>query len=123
MRRSGRLFVGHAFGLFYGATSAIDVSVQVQNLNLLRQLQRELEVSYLFITDNIGVVEHIADDAAVMNRRRIEESGLAHAVPAHPRSDNTRTWLPAVNRIRQGFERRAIPRRPQKFVAGSQRET
>ena len=80
-------------------TSALDVSVQAQILNLLRQLQREVGVSYLFITHNFGVVEYIADHVAVMNRGRIEESGPAQAVLAHPRSDYTRTLLAAVPRI------------------------
>ena len=80
-------------------TSALDVSVQAQILNLLRQLQRELGVSYLFITHNIGVVEYIADSVAVMNRGRIEESGPAGTLLAHPRSDYTRTLLAAVPRI------------------------
>ncbi len=57
-------------------TSALDVSDQAQILNLPRQLQRELDVSYLFITHNIGGVEYIADWMAVMNRGRIEEKGF-----------------------------------------------
>ena len=80
-------------------TSALDVSVQAQILNLLRQLQRELGVSYLFITHNIGVVEYIADFVAVMNRGRLEESGAAQAVLQRPRSEYTRVLLAAVPRI------------------------
>ena len=80
-------------------TSALDVSVQAQILNLLRQLQRELGVSYLFITHNIGVVEYIADHVAVMQNGRIGEMGVAEAVLRHPRSTYTRTLLAAVPRI------------------------
>jgi peptide/nickel transport system ATP-binding protein len=80
-------------------TSALDVSVQAQILNLLKALQRELGVSYLFITHNIGVVEYIADQVAVMNRGRIEEAGAARTVLEHPRHEYTRTLLAAVPRI------------------------
>jgi peptide/nickel transport system ATP-binding protein len=80
-------------------TSALDVSVQAQILNLLRDLQRELKVSYLFITHNIGVVEYIADHIAVMQRGRIEEAGVAQEVLARPASAYTRTLLAAVPRI------------------------
>jgi peptide/nickel transport system ATP-binding protein len=80
-------------------TSALDVSVQAQILNLLRQLQRDLGVSYLFITHNIGVVEYIADHIAVMQRGRIEEAGPSEEVLSHPQSAYTRTLLAAVPRI------------------------
>ncbi|HEX2541858.1 MAG TPA: ABC transporter ATP-binding protein [Caldimonas sp.] len=80
-------------------TSALDVSVQAQILNLLRELQRELEVSFLFITHNIGVVEYIADDVAVMQRGRIEEIGPAQQVLLSPRSESTKALLAAVPRI------------------------
>jgi peptide/nickel transport system ATP-binding protein len=81
-------------------TSALDVSVQAQILNLLRQLQRELGIAYLFITHNIGVVEYIADEIAVMNRGRIEESGATPDVLRNPQSRYTRVLLDAVPRIR-----------------------
>lgn len=80
-------------------TSALDVSVQAQILNLLRELQREFGLSYLFITHNIGVVEYIADEIAVMHRGRIEEAGRVEAVLGAPRSAYTRTLLEAVPRM------------------------
>lgn len=80
-------------------TSALDVSVQAQILNLLKSLQRELGVSYLFITHNIGVVEYLADRVAVMQGGQIVESGTAEAVLNHPRQNYTRALLDAVPRL------------------------
>ena len=80
-------------------TSALDVSVQAQILNLLRDLQRDTGVAYLFITHNIGVVGYLADHIAVMNRGRIEESGPATTVLRDPQADFTRVLLAAVPRI------------------------
>ena len=80
-------------------TSALDVSVQAQILNLLRQLQRDLGVSYLFITHNIGVVEYVAERIVVMNRGRVEEAGTVDDVLRRPASDYTRTLLRSVPRV------------------------
>jgi len=80
-------------------TSALDVSVQAQILNLLRQLQHQLGVSYLFITHNIGVVEYIADRVAVMRAGRIEEQGSCKDVLEGPQSEYTKELLRAVPRM------------------------
>jgi peptide/nickel transport system ATP-binding protein len=80
-------------------TSALDVSVQAQILNLLRDLQRELGVSYLFITHNIGVVAYIADRVAVMKAGRIEEQGPCADILERPTRDYTRKLLAAVPRL------------------------
>ena len=80
-------------------TSALDVSVQAQILNLLRELQREQGLAYLFITHNIGVVEYIADDIAVMQAGRIVERGGCEAVLRQPRDSFTKALLAAVPRL------------------------
>ena len=80
-------------------TSALDVSVQAQILNLLKQLQQELGVSYLFITHNFGVVEYLAHEIAVMKDGRLVEAGPAESLLSHPQHDYTRALLAAVPRL------------------------
>ena len=80
-------------------TSALDVSVQAQILNLLRELQRDLGLSYLFITHNLGVVEYIADRVAVMRGGAIIEQGDCDAVLGRPQQAYTRELLAAVPRL------------------------
>jgi peptide/nickel transport system ATP-binding protein len=80
-------------------TSALDVSVQAQILNLLRELQRDMGLSYLFITHNIGVVEYIADEVAVMRGGSLVERGASTEVLSRPQHEYTRTLLAAVPRV------------------------
>lgn len=77
-------------------TSALDVSVQAQILNLLKTLQAELGVAYLFITHNFAVVEYLAHDIAVMYLGRIVEQGRAEEVLGNPRHPYTQALLSAV---------------------------
>lgn len=80
-------------------TSALDVSVQAQILNLLRELQQEFGMAYLFITHNFGVVEYMADDIAIMDAGRIVEAGSAESLLANPSHEVTRRLLAAVPRL------------------------
>jgi peptide/nickel transport system ATP-binding protein len=82
-------------------TSALDVSVQAQILNLLRELQQRTGVALLFITHNIGVVEYIAHEVAVMQRGRIVETGPAEQVLGAPNDLYTRSLMAAVPRLRR----------------------
>ena len=80
-------------------TSALDVSVQAQILNLLRELQADLGVAYLFITHNLGVVEYLADEVAVMSAGRVVERGETRRVLRDPQVDYTRQLLAAVPKL------------------------
>ena len=77
-------------------TSALDVSVQAQVLNLLKDLQAELGMSYLFITHDMSVVSYLADDVAVMYQGEIVEYGSALDVLQNPQHEYTKTLLAAV---------------------------
>ena len=83
-------------------TSALDVSVQAQILDLLKKLQLELGLAYLFITHNISVVEYIAHYVAVMYQGRIVEQGNVDEVLYNPQHNYTKKLLAAVPRIKTG---------------------
>jgi peptide/nickel transport system ATP-binding protein len=80
-------------------TSALDVSVQAEILDILLKLREERDLTLLFITHNISVVEYISDEIAVMYQGRIVESGLTDEVTSNPQQAYTQKLLAAVPRL------------------------
>ena len=76
--------------------SALDVSIQAQILNLLKDLQRDFRLTYLFIAHDLGVVRAMSDCIAVMNQGKLVEEGAAEDVYTNPRDDYTKALLAAV---------------------------
>jgi len=85
-------------------TTALDVTIQAQILDLLQKLQRERGMGILFVTHNLGVVAEIADRVVVMYAGRIVESGPVAEVFAHPRHPYTKGLLRSVPRLGQAVE-------------------
>jgi ABC-type oligopeptide transport system ATPase subunit len=81
------------------AVSALDISIRATVLDLLADLKKKLSLSLLFITHDLGVVQHVADRILVMHFGKIVEEGAAADVLRHPQADYTRTLLDAVPRI------------------------
>jgi peptide/nickel transport system ATP-binding protein len=77
-------------------TSALDVSIQAQTLNLLKELQARLNLSYLFISHNLGVVEHVSDRVAVMYVGRIVEIAPTEKLYQQPKHPYTEALLASI---------------------------
>ena len=107
-------------------TTALDVTIQAQILDLLQELQDEMGMSILFITHDLGVVAETCDDVAVMYAGRIAEYGSAETIfdrPAHPYSIGLFSSLPQIEVAHTGRDDRlyVIPGmvpRPQDFPSG-----
>jgi peptide/nickel transport system ATP-binding protein len=80
-------------------TSALDVSVQAQILNLMRRLQDQFGLTYLFISHNLSVVRHMSDQIAIMYLGRFVEVGLAEQVFSDPRHPYTRLLLETIPNV------------------------
>jgi peptide/nickel transport system ATP-binding protein len=78
------------------SVSALDVSVQAQVLNLLRQLQHEFGLTYIFISHDLAVVKHISDRMIVMNKGKIEEAGFPEDIYHRPKAAYTQRLIAAI---------------------------
>ncbi len=87
--------------------SALDVSVRAQVLNLMMDLQQELGLSYVFISHDLSVVEHIADEVMVMYLGRCVEKGSKEAIFNNPRHPYTQALLSATPRLNPDYAPRA----------------
>jgi peptide/nickel transport system ATP-binding protein len=78
------------------SVSALDVSVQAQVLNLLKELQGEFKLTYIFISHDLGVVKFMSDRIMVMNQGKIEEIDSAYAIYKSPKTDYTRKLISSI---------------------------
>lgn len=77
-------------------TSALDLSVQAQVLNFMRRIQKEYGLSYLFISHDLSVVQHMSDDIAIMHRGRFVEQGSKKSIYDNPQHIYTKRLLSAI---------------------------
>lgn len=82
-------------------TSALDVSVQAQVLNIMKDLQRKLGLTYLFISHNLAVVRHVSDQVGVMYLGRLVELSSKQSLFSNPRHPYTRMLLDAIPKLHE----------------------
>ena len=78
------------------SVSALDVSVQAQVLNLIRELQQELSLTYIFISHDLSVIKHISDRMMVMNKGQIVEMGDPDDIYNHPKEEYTKRLIASI---------------------------
>jgi peptide/nickel transport system ATP-binding protein len=92
-------------------TTALDVTIQAQILQLMQELQKEFQMAILFITHDLGVVANMADDVVVLYRGRVMESGSCKDLLSRPRHPYLRALLHAVPRLHMPAGERLTPLR------------
>ncbi len=80
------------------SVSALDVSVQAQVLNLIRELQQELKLTYIFISHDLAVIKHISDRMMVMNKGEIIETGYPDDIYYRPKEEYTKNLIASIPR-------------------------
>ena len=78
------------------SVSALDVSVQAQVLNLIRELQQEFNLTYIFISHDLAVIKHISDRMMVMNKGEIVEMGDSDEIYDHPKEEYTKKLIASI---------------------------
>jgi peptide/nickel transport system ATP-binding protein len=78
------------------SVSALDVSVQAQVLNLLKELQADFQLTYIFISHDLSVVKFLSDRILVMNQGKIVESGTSESIYLHPKEEYTQKLIAAI---------------------------
>jgi peptide/nickel transport system ATP-binding protein len=99
------------------SVSALDVSVQAQVLNLLNELKREFDFTYIFISHDLSVVKFMSDRMVVMNKGKIEEMGDADSIYNNPQSDYTKNLIRSIPKGQIEDIRASIERKKQLVIS------
>ena len=102
------LAAGPKFVVADECVAALDVSIQADILNLLKQLQQDLDLTYLFISHDLSVVAHVCDYVAVMYLGEIVEEGPTREIFANPQHDYTKSLLAAIPSLDPDQRSRAV---------------